>query len=147
MYPGTWIWEKTSWDILKKIARGWGCRCRFRWHCAIFFWNLTQFFDIQFKNTSNLIFKGFKVPSKRFFQKYFKTGLTFWHMWFKKIENWVRSCQHIGGTLCIWYLEPSSWVGHLLFSLSKTLTAGPHLSVFIFSGQIVIEGNMIFSSG
>ena len=31
------------------------------------FWNLTHFFDIQFKNTSNLIFLGFKVPSESFF--------------------------------------------------------------------------------
>ena len=42
-----------------------------------FFLNLTQFFDIQFKNTSNLIFLGFKVPSESFFQKNFKTGFTF----------------------------------------------------------------------
>ena len=48
----------------------------------LFFWNLTHFFDIQFKNTSNLIFLGFKVPSERFFHKNFKTGLTFWNMWF-----------------------------------------------------------------
>ena len=34
----------------------------------ISFWNLTHFFDIQFKNTSNLIFLGFKAPSERFFQ-------------------------------------------------------------------------------
>ena len=43
----------------------------------IFFWNLTLFFDIQFKNTSNLVFPSFKVPSKSFFPKDFKTGLTF----------------------------------------------------------------------
>ena len=42
-----------------------------------FFWNLTHFFDFEFKNTSNLIFPGFKVPSKSFFPKNFKTGLTF----------------------------------------------------------------------
>ena len=41
------------------------------------FWNLTHFFDIQFKNTSNLIFLGFKVPSERFFLKNFKKDLTF----------------------------------------------------------------------
>ena len=40
----------------------------------------TFFFEIQFKNTSNLIFQGFKVPSERFLFKNFKTGLTFWHM-------------------------------------------------------------------
>ena len=40
-------------------------------------WNLTQFFDIQFKNTSNLIFQGFKVPSEKKFHKDFKTGLIF----------------------------------------------------------------------
>jgi hypothetical protein len=43
----------------------------------ILFWNLTHFFDIQFKNTFNLIFLDFKVPSERFFNKDFKTGLTF----------------------------------------------------------------------
>ena len=43
----------------------------------IFFWNLTPFFDFKFKNTSNLIFLGFKVPSQRFFPKDFKIGLTF----------------------------------------------------------------------
>ena len=43
----------------------------------IFFWNLTHFFDFEFKNTSNLIFLDFKVPSERFFHKDFKTGLTF----------------------------------------------------------------------
>ena len=64
MYPGTWIWEKIG---------------------ANFFLNLTHCFDIQFKNTLNLIFLGFKVPSERFFHKDFKTGLTFWNMWFKKI--------------------------------------------------------------
>ena len=43
----------------------------------IFFWNFAHFFDIHFKNTSNLIFLGFKVPSERFFHKDLKTGLTF----------------------------------------------------------------------
>ena len=46
----------------------------------IFFWNLTPFFDFKFKNTSNLIFPSFKVPSERFLFKNFKTGLTFCHM-------------------------------------------------------------------
>ena len=43
----------------------------------ICFWKLTHFFDFEFKNTSNLIFLGFKVPFERFFHKDFKTGLTF----------------------------------------------------------------------
>ncbi len=38
---------------------------------------LELFFQIQIQNTSNLIFLGFKVPSERFFHKFFKTGLTF----------------------------------------------------------------------
>ena len=54
------------------ITRGWGFR-----HGTIFLWNLTPFFDIQFKNTSNLVFPGFKVSSESFFPKDFKTGLTF----------------------------------------------------------------------
>ena len=44
------------------------------------FSDLTFFFDFEFKNTSNLIFPGFKVPSERFLFKDVKTGLTFWHM-------------------------------------------------------------------
>ena len=64
--------------------------------------NLTFFFDFQFRNTSNLIFSDFKVSSKSFFPKDSKIGLTFWHIWFQKFQNWVRSCQHIDGTPCIW---------------------------------------------
>ena len=44
------------------------------------FWNLTPFFDFKFKNTSNLIFPGFKAPYERFLFKNFKTGPTFRHM-------------------------------------------------------------------
>ena len=56
-------------------------------------------------NCSNLpnIEGHFKVPSESFFPKNFKTRLTFWHMWFFYFQNLVRSCQHIGGTLCILY--------------------------------------------
>jgi hypothetical protein len=42
----------------------------------------TFFFNIHFKNTFNLIFLGFKMPSERFFRKDFKTGLAFLNMWF-----------------------------------------------------------------
>ena len=63
-----------------------------------FFFEFDTFFDNQFKNTSNLIFPGFKVPSKSFFPMNFKTGLTFWHMWFFNFQNLVRSCQHIRRT-------------------------------------------------
>ena len=42
-----------------------------------FFLNLTTLFDIKFKNTYNLNFLDFKVPSERFFHKDLKTGLTF----------------------------------------------------------------------
>ena len=41
------------------------------------FSNWTLFFYLQFKNTSNLILLGFKMSSKRFLFKDFKTGLTF----------------------------------------------------------------------
>ena len=95
--------------VYRDIARvWWGWRVQFFWDIArgwkggmvqIFFWNLTHFFDFEFKNTSNLIFLGFKVPSERLqgFQNrsYFLTYVVL------KIKNWVRSCQHIGGTLCI----------------------------------------------
>ena len=37
----------------------------------------TLFFDLQFKNTSNLILLGFKVSSESFFPKFLKTGFTF----------------------------------------------------------------------
>ena len=40
------------------------------------------FFHIQFRNTSNFIFLGFKVSSERFFHKNFKTSLFFLCMWF-----------------------------------------------------------------
>ena len=43
----------------------------------IFFLEFDAFFDIKFKNTSNLIFLGFKVPSESFFPKDFKIGLAF----------------------------------------------------------------------
>ena len=43
----------------------------------IFFLEFDTFFNIQFKNTFNLIFPGFKVPSESFLFKNFKTGLTF----------------------------------------------------------------------
>ena len=36
------------------------------------------------------IFLDFKVSSESFFQKNFKTGLTFWNMWFLKIKNCVE---------------------------------------------------------
>ena len=60
------------------------------------------------KNTSNLILLSFKVPSEIFFHKNFKTGLTFWNMWFWKIENWVESCQHISEPFCTWNTD-NSW--------------------------------------
>ena len=41
------------------------------------FSDLTFYFEIQFKNTINLIFLSFKMPSKSFLFKNFKTGLTF----------------------------------------------------------------------
>ena len=42
------------------------------------FWNLTLFFIFNLKiHTSNLISPSFKVPSKSFFSKNFKMGLTF----------------------------------------------------------------------
>ena len=43
----------------------------------IVFWNLRKIFEIQFKNTTNLVLLSFKVPSERFFHKNFKTDLTF----------------------------------------------------------------------
>ena len=66
-----------------------------------FFLEFDTFFYIQFKNTFNLIFPGFKVPYERFLFKNFKTGLTFWHMWFFNFQNLLRSCNNIGGTPCI----------------------------------------------
>ena len=44
-------------------------------HGAKFFLRFENFFDIQFKNTSNLMLLSFKVPTERFFHKVFKTGL------------------------------------------------------------------------
>ena len=75
------------------------------------FCNWTTFFDFKFKNTSDLIFPGFKLPSESFLFKNFKTGLIFWHMWCFNFQNFVRSCQHISGTVCIWGNESNanSW--------------------------------------
>ena len=83
-----------QWVVVQEAlsVEGAGCKTIFQiWH----------FFYIQFKNTSNLIFPGFKVPSKSFFPTDFKTGLTFWYMWFFNFQNSVRNCQHNGGTPCI----------------------------------------------
>ena len=55
----------------EKVRRGLGAKPFFRFD---------RFFQIQFKNTSNLISLGFKMSSERFLFKDFKTGLTFWHM-------------------------------------------------------------------
>ena len=62
---------------------------------------LIPFFKLQFKTTSNLSLLSFKMSSESFLFENFKTGLTFWHMWFFNFQNLVRTCQHIGGTPCI----------------------------------------------
>ena len=41
------------------------------------FSDLTPFFDFKFKNTSNLIFPAFKMPSKSFHSRISKQGLLF----------------------------------------------------------------------
>ena len=41
------------------------------------FSDLTTFFDFKFKNTSNLIFPDFKIPSERFYSRILKQGLLF----------------------------------------------------------------------
>ena len=46
----------------------------------IYFLEFYPFFYFEFKNTSNLIFPDFKVPSESFLFKNFETGLTFCHM-------------------------------------------------------------------
>ena len=53
------------------------------------FCTLRHFFDIQFKNTSNLIFLSFKVPCKSFFSRFSKQDLLFEISGFKncKIES------------------------------------------------------------
>ena len=55
---------------------GGGREENFFWHLTLFL-EFDTFFDIQFKNTSNLIFLGFKVPSESFFLKNFKRGHAF----------------------------------------------------------------------
>jgi hypothetical protein len=59
-----------------KIARG-RCGGGGAGGMVQFSFEFDTFFYIQFKNTYNLIFLGFKVPSERFFHKNFKTGLNF----------------------------------------------------------------------
>ena len=55
----------------------------------ISFLEFDTFFYFEFKNTSNFIFPGFKVPSESFLFKNFKTGLTFCHMRFFNFQNLV----------------------------------------------------------
>ena len=94
------------------------------------FWNLTLFFYIQFKNTSNLISSSFKVPSKSIFPKDFKTGLIFWHMWFFNFQNLVRSCQHMGGTLCILYIVEGTMKAKLSTSSKLKFNQNPLSQIF-----------------
>ena len=84
------------------------------------FSDLTFFFEIQFKNTLNLIFPSFQVPSKSFLFKNLKTGLTFWRMWFFNFQNLVRSCQHIDVTPCICTYEVAS-----VHDMAKTINKAP----------------------
>ena len=96
-------------------VEGAGCKTIFQiWHF---------FFDIQFKNTYNLILLGFKLSSERFLFKDFKTDLTFWHMWFFNFQNLVRSCQHIDGTPCILYvlMLSSKALRHFMAFFAKVL--------------------------
>ena len=76
--------------VYKDIARGgWGFRVQFflRYCQGVvgvekgarcnFFLEFDTIIYFKFKNTSNLIFLNFKVPSESFFHKDFKTSLTF----------------------------------------------------------------------
>ena len=112
-------------------------RKRVAWHKTIFpFWSL--FLKNQFKNTSNLILLGFKMSSESFFHKNFKTGLTFWHMWFFNFQNLVRSCQHIDGTPCIYF-----FFFFLIFPLIRVSFLFYHLfrikSIFTWRTYIVLQ--------
>ena len=120
----TWIWENKILGHFEKncqgvvveeggiflIFRGWWWKVMGgRGREEFFFSNLTLFLGLIFNLkicTSN--FQSFKVASKSFLFKNFKTGLTFWLMWFFNFRNLVRSCKHIGGTPCkniIWKLS------------------------------------------
>ena len=68
---GAGVQEALSGGGVNKVRRGQGAKPFFRFD---------TFFDIKFKNTSNLIFPDFKIPSERFLFEDFKTGLTFWHI-------------------------------------------------------------------
>ena len=61
------------------FARGQWCRRHYqlRGQGAKPFFRFDTFFDIQFKNTYNLILLGFKLSSERFLFTNFKTDLTF----------------------------------------------------------------------
>ena len=69
--PGVWVVQNETWQGGGGAGAGAGGMVQKK------IWSLTHFFDFEFKNTFNLIFLGFKVPSERFFHKDFKTGLTF----------------------------------------------------------------------
>ena len=48
------------------------------WYVPIFFWNLTHFFDIQFKNTFNLIFPRFQGVIWKMFSQEIQNRSYFW---------------------------------------------------------------------
>jgi hypothetical protein len=59
------------------------------------FWNLTTFFDIQFKNTSNLNFLDFKCHLKDFFTRISKQVLLSEICGFKKFKtDALKPCSH-----------------------------------------------------
>ena len=79
------------------LPGGWGSGMVQKCFC-----HLTQFFDIQRILPISFCWVS-RCHLKDFFHKFFKTGLNFWNMWLWELQNLVPSCQHIGGTPCIWY--------------------------------------------
>ena len=77
----------------------------------IFFWNLTHFFDLQFRNTFNLIFLDFKVPSESFFSQEFQNRsyfLTYLVLKNRKLSPKLSAYQW--DTLYMLCTLPKSWL-------------------------------------
>ena len=102
-----------------------------------------------------MIFPGFKVPSESFLFKNFKTGLTFCHMRFFNFQNLVRTCQHMGGTPCIWsilyiwgtneYETPCRGNEAIFAVVEKSCFAASQYNEVHFLAMMAILGWNIFS--
>ena len=80
--PDTWIRENKILGHFKKKCQGVVVKqVQVVW-CKFFFWNLTHFLIFNLKILPIWFSQISRCHLKAFFYKNFKTGLTFWHIWF-----------------------------------------------------------------